>query len=329
MATLTKLLVPSSSSAHLRSFDVRRDLKPVADLVEQCFADTLDPDGERYLRQMRAAANNPGFLRWASLASEWASVPLSGFVWEEDGRLVGNISLIPYVVKGRRYFLIANVAVHPEYRRRGIARGLTARAMDQARLRGAAATWLHVRENNEAAVTLYRSLGFIERARRTTWYSTHEIPAGQVASGFTLAPRQPRYWKAQYAWLKRSYPPELTWHLSLNLNALRPGLPRVFYRLITNTYVHHWAAIRNYRLAGVLTWQATSAYANTLWLAVPPGDEDAVVHALLLYARQNLSSRRALSLDYPAHRASQAIQSTGFYPHQTLIWMSADLPKDR
>ena len=117
----------------MRPFDVRRDLAPVADLVEQCFADTLDPDGERYLEQMRAASRNPGFLHFAAAASEWSSVPLSGYVWEEDGKVVGNISLIPFALHNQRNYLIANVATHPAYRRRGIARSLTAQAVEHAR----------------------------------------------------------------------------------------------------------------------------------------------------------------------------------------------------
>jgi hypothetical protein len=41
----------TTSSSHLRAFDVRHDLDAVADLVEVCFADTLDADGRRYIQQ--------------------------------------------------------------------------------------------------------------------------------------------------------------------------------------------------------------------------------------------------------------------------------------
>jgi len=55
-------------------FDIRRDLDPVADLVETCFAETLDEDGKRYVRQMHSAARNPGYLRWASAVADHASI---------------------------------------------------------------------------------------------------------------------------------------------------------------------------------------------------------------------------------------------------------------
>ena len=136
MTTAANLLLSTPSPDHLRPFDVRHDLSRVADLVELCFADSLDPDGQNYLRQMRSAARNPVYLHWASAAAERVPMPLSGYVWEEDKRLVGNLTLIPFNVHGRRYYLIANVAVHPEFRRLGIARKLTSRAIQHAQQHG-------------------------------------------------------------------------------------------------------------------------------------------------------------------------------------------------
>jgi len=324
MATITNLVMPTSSPEHLRPFDVRRDLRPTADLVELCFADTLDPDGERYLRQMRSAANSASLLRWAGAAAEWASVPLTGYVWEEDGKLVGNVSLITFIVHGRRNYLIANVAVHPDFRRRGIARSLTRRAIDHARQRGAQSTWLHVREENDAAISLYSSLGYIERARRTTWFSQAGIPLDSPPSGVMISPRRARFWQTQKYWLKNHYPPELTWHLPININSLRPGIIGFLYRLLTGAVVNQWAALSGDQLAGILSWQSTRTYADTLWLASPPDGEDIAAYSLLLHARQNLSPRRPLSLDYPAHHASEAIQAAGFRMHQTLIWMERE-----
>ncbi len=326
MSTLTNYLTASPATGRLRPFDVRRDLGPVADLVERCFADTLDVDGERYLQQMRSAANNPTFLRWAAAAAEWASIPLSGYVWEEAGKLVGNISLIPFNALGQRLYLIANVAVHPNYRRQGIARSLTIQAIKHSRQRGAPATWLHVREGNEAAIDLYRSLGFVERARRTTWHSQPGLPPAVHTAQTSITSRSSQHWKIQQAWLQATYPPEVTWHLQINLKALRPGLFGAVMRMVSSAPIRQWSAVRHGELLGVLTWQANRGYADNLWLATPPqaGDAaalDEAISALLAYARQHLSPRKLLTLDYPAHQASEVIQSAGFKEHQTLIWM--------
>ncbi len=327
MSTLSNLLLSATSQKHLRPFDPRRDLGSVADLVEQCFADTLDPDGERYLQRMRAAAKNPGLLRWASVAAEFSNVPLNGYVWEEDGKIVGNISLIPFILHNYRYYLIANVAVKPDFRRRGIARKLTLQAVDHARRRGAPRAWLHVRENNEAAINLYQSLGFREQARRTTWYTQREIPSGILPAGVRIVTRRGQHWSAQNKWLARNYPPEVTWHLPFSKVLLRPGLLGALYRVFTGSYSRQWSVLSGDRLLGVLAWQPSGNFADTLWLTTSLEDEEMAAYTLLLHARQHLSPSRPLALDYPAHRVDDSMLSAGFYVHQTLIWMSTDLYK--
>ena len=69
-----------SVSEHVRPLNVLRDLPRVADLIELCFASSMDSEGQSYVRQMRSASRNASFMRWASNAIEGASMPLSGFV---------------------------------------------------------------------------------------------------------------------------------------------------------------------------------------------------------------------------------------------------------
>jgi len=38
---------------HVRALNVIRDLSTVADLIELCFSNTMDNDGQRYLSDMR------------------------------------------------------------------------------------------------------------------------------------------------------------------------------------------------------------------------------------------------------------------------------------
>ena len=133
---MAEIVMSSSTGDHLRRLDMRRDLAKVADLVELCFFDTLDPEGRQYLNEMRRAAQSASMMRFAtSLLDETAVLP-SGYVWEEAGQLVGNLSLIPITVQRKRGYMIANVATHPDYRGRGIATALTVTA-----LRHAQGTW--------------------------------------------------------------------------------------------------------------------------------------------------------------------------------------------
>jgi ribosomal protein S18 acetylase RimI-like enzyme len=332
MTTITNLLGNTAQSGHLRPLDVRRDLGGVADLVEQCFADTLDSDGQRYIQQMRSLSRNPGTLNWIGSFSERTYLPLSGFVWEEDKRIVGNLTLIPYHLHQEQTLLIANVAVHPDYRRRGIANRLTARALEHARQRGIRTTWLHVREENEPAIKLYRSLGFQERARRTTWIwdpkaaSTQDEPAKRLANTppVVVGPRKTQDWKEQESWLRKLYPDEVTWHLSLKIAWLRPGLVGFLRRTFNDVNLQQWSARRENQLLGVMIWNSSHSYADSIWLAADADNEEEAATALLRYARKHLSPKRALSLDYPALHAQGAVKEAGFRVHQTLIWMSAD-----
>lgn len=321
MATLSNSLTSASRTPHLRLFDARRDLGPVADLIELCFRDTLDPDGRRYLQRMRSIATQPRLLRWAASSADWSNVPFLGYVWEQDGTLVGNASLIPYKVHGKRFYLIANVAVHPDYRRQGIARQLTLQAVHHARQRQAPSVWLHVRQENESASRLYRELGFLERARRTTWICKDEANKYPELSQVKITWSRRHHWNAQRYWLLQNYPPELSWHMSFEPEVLNPGLRGMVHRILKQAYIQQWSAVKGKEWLGSVSWQFTAGYTNLLWLSVPPHTDDHVTRELLLYARQNNSSKRPLALDYPAGQFAAAIQSAGFTSHQTLIWM--------
>ena len=109
----------SKAHAHLRPLNILRDLPSVADLIELCFSSTMDSDGRRYIQDMRRAGKDNSFLKWANRVADTTSLPLTGYIWEQDGRIVGNVSLVPFRHKGGRLYLVANVAVHPDYRKRG------------------------------------------------------------------------------------------------------------------------------------------------------------------------------------------------------------------
>jgi [ribosomal protein S18]-alanine N-acetyltransferase len=76
--------------------------------------------------------------------------------------------LIFWVVLDEMHIL--NLAVHPEHRRRGIARRLLAEGLAQARTLGAELAWLEVRTSNLAAQALYKSFAFKVVGRRPRYY---------------------------------------------------------------------------------------------------------------------------------------------------------------
>ena len=321
--------VQSKDHPHVRSLNVLRDLPHVADLIELCFSSTMDNDGQRYVNDMRRAGRDDGFLRWAHHMTETTSLPLTGYVWDENHQIIGNASLIPFRDRGKRIYLIANVATHPDHRRHGIARVLTQRAMDHARKKNAAAIWLHVRDDNPGAVKLYADLGFQEVARRTTWQANSDPHLLKPYSDVQIIARHPRFWPVQQDWLRRLYPDALNWYSSLNFNAVRPGFWNWVYLLFMEFDMKQWAAVSkrdSENLLATLTWMPRGGRSESIYAAAGDEQKDESAEALtqiLLHARRALSNHATLSLEYPADEMTRAISAAGFKPRRTLIWMRA------
>jgi ribosomal-protein-alanine N-acetyltransferase len=81
--------------------------------------------------------------------------------------VVGNICLM----LDNPRLQIQNLAVHPAYRRRGVARHLLLTGLSQGCRRGARQAWLEVRPSNLAARGLYESLNFKESGRKPGYYA--------------------------------------------------------------------------------------------------------------------------------------------------------------
>lgn len=104
---------------------------------------------------------NPGSILWV------AENHLEG----ERRQLVGMI--VVWMILDEAH--IATIAVHPEYRGRGIGRELLALALREAIQHGAVESMLEVRANNLIAQALYRDFGYEIVGRRSRYYQdNHE-----------------------------------------------------------------------------------------------------------------------------------------------------------
>ena len=63
-----------------------------------------------------------------------------------------------------------NIAVHPDYRRQGIAEKLIDALISALKEKGSRGLMLEVRASNESAIALYQKLGFIQVGRRPNYY---------------------------------------------------------------------------------------------------------------------------------------------------------------
>jgi ribosomal-protein-alanine N-acetyltransferase len=85
---------------------------------------------------------------------------------EENNRLVGMLVL--WIILDEAH--IATLAVHPEFRRKGIASRILQTALNSAYRDGARKSFLEVRIGNQAALHMYQKFGFEVVGRRVRYY---------------------------------------------------------------------------------------------------------------------------------------------------------------
>ena len=173
--------VTQATQSGIRAFDIARDLRPVAELIADAFASELDERGEAALREMRVMSRLGGVLGVLNRTTSDLQNFFGGFVWVEEGKVVGNITVQRADKFGSR-FQIANVAVAPPYRGRGISRKLMERALAYIREQGGRWAVLQVYAHNAVARTLYDHLGF-EEVGGAVDMAVERVPARWPAPG--------------------------------------------------------------------------------------------------------------------------------------------------
>lgn len=119
----------------------------VTDLEQICFS---HPISRKNLELLLLGEMGKGFV---SYDTEKASVAAYGGVIVAGGEAQ-----------------VLNVATHPDYRRKGLAKEIMSRIIDHSVLCDAEYITLEVREKNVPAISLYRSIGFYEVGRIKEYY---------------------------------------------------------------------------------------------------------------------------------------------------------------
>jgi ribosomal protein S18 acetylase RimI-like enzyme len=310
--------------------DPRRDLPQVADLIEQAFAGELDAGGQAALRELRWMGHMGGMASLLSLVGGNWPHQFGGYVWVEDGRVVGNVTVQRADDHARRW-QIANVAVAPAYRGRGIARALMEAALDHIQAHDGTWAVLQVRADNVIACGLYERMGFeaisgssemrrpgppwsplpvsmpwlLEPLPAAAWREVYDLA---VASLPTLAqwwqPLRPQRFQATVdqrlgEWLNRLSGQERVWRLGLReggrmaVAVLVRGIRRqLAHRLEVWVHRAHWGK-----------WEE-SLTAQALNLLIGYPTRDVVIQ---------------VNTEYTA--LMEALRASGFQDHRTLVTM--------
>jgi ribosomal-protein-alanine N-acetyltransferase len=109
---------------------------------------------------------SPELLR-RELDHEWSTILLVEDPLPGGGRELLGLAIF-WIVQDEVHVL--NVATAPQHRRRGVARAVMEELLARGRHRRCTLATLEVRRSNEAAIGLYRSLGFRSVGVRPNYY---------------------------------------------------------------------------------------------------------------------------------------------------------------
>ncbi len=319
----------------IRPFRAITDLRPVADLIALAFGDELDEAGRRALREMRWLAWVSPLLWLTNQVVPPGEGVLSGFVWVEEGRIVGNASIRPFPPYGSglprpggQGWLIGNVAVHPDYRRQGIGTALMEAAITFARQHGGAWVGLQVRANNEAALRLYRRLGFQEEGRVIFLQRPPDAPPNTLpAPSQPLRPARPADQRHIYHLAREGWPDGLAWMAPVRPDPYRLGLWERLGDWLSGRRRSWWLWEQGDRLlaaVGVEVRRQRRA-SHRLRLLVAPSVRGQVEAALIARGLAVLTSAPGhpitARLSHEDQPALDLLQGVGFEAVQTLIHM--------
>jgi ribosomal protein S18 acetylase RimI-like enzyme len=313
----------------IQPFDARRHLRQVAELVAAVFANELDASGRTALQEMETIG------RWSPvlgtlLSSAFFTDFVSGYVWVEDGRVIGNVTLQRQEDSGTRW-RISNVAVAGPFRGRGIARQLMLATLREISRRGGSWAVLQVRVDNPPARRLYERLNFTNVCQDGLWHAPF-VPAELPPRDPTilLQPLRSGDWRARFELAQAARPALAHWAAPVYADSFRPSLAQSFRQALSQ-----WAGLgRTGRwgwwtgdvLAGEVEVQAHSlGNSHQLCLTARPDVPEGVVITLL---EQGLSALRAapsrpVLAEYNGDLVAPGmwLEAMGFRPRRVLLTM--------
>ncbi|MDZ4767361.1 MAG: GNAT family N-acetyltransferase [Chloroflexota bacterium] len=329
----------------IRPINLRTDLAALADLIELVFAQSMDSSGRAAVREMRTLSRLGVGLNVLNSLGDMQ--PVMGYVCIAAGRLIGNVSIYPASLPSwmGSTWIIANVAVHPDYRGRGIARRLmdTSLRSIQAWTKGRRArAFLQVEVDNLPARALYDSLNFVGERTWTMWRrgSMARVPSlPHRADAPYITERRRGEWRAEYELAQQVRPAwkgGIGWLRPLHVGMFRRSLGTWFGDLINLRSVEH-LVIRAPDTAGhghppvlATLWidNSLGSGAIQLTLMVDPAVAGVYDEALINLATRRFGLRDALTLEHPADETTTnaVLARYQFIAQRTLLHMRWDQP---
>jgi ribosomal protein S18 acetylase RimI-like enzyme len=323
----------------IRPMKPSRDLQGVAGLIEEAFAVELDRSGRAALREMRLMGHWGFLLLWLDYLSPDVNTHLNGFVWVDNGRIVGNVT-VSRNSQGSKHWFISNVAVAKSHRRQGIARAFMETAVDFVKETRGHVVSLQVRQGNEPAVRLYESMGFRYISAISYLYlpTVKEVPDVAWPEGTKLRDHRLNLADATAAYnlARVTVPLNVQMQRPLRQSQFRIGSDvnfQNFWRgLFGWTQIKHWIVedtagkcIATMSLTPGI-WHSESKIAFMVHPDWWGRLEAPLLSTMLSYLKANFN-KRPIAFQHPAEHETgiQALESFGFINRRTHICMKLNL----
>jgi GNAT superfamily N-acetyltransferase len=278
----------------------------------------MDEDGERYIDYLRRFSQALLFTRMAQRKPEKYALPGEGFIYEDNGKLIGNITLSTIKIHDETVYLISNVAVLPEYRGKGIAKSLTRTALQYIESKGVKQIWLQVKRDNQPAIDLYDQFSFQTFMTRTTWIRKRTslfLIENKIPS---IRKRKKSEWETQKRLLERTYPAELTSAYCFEIASIQPVLRNVIKDVLRSRITNHWAVEIDQQV-GFASYELfpEQTYVN-LWIAAPEAMEKRFLSLLIPAVHARIG--KEIRVNYPEKEHADCFRAIGMQELNTLIW---------
>ncbi len=275
------------------------------------------------------AAQSPAILWRLSPAA--AKLAL-GFVWEADGRIVGNVTVLTTERPGR--YLVVNVAVHPDHRRQGIARLMMKQVESLVQQRGGNHILLQVVKQNSAAIELYKSLDYTLIGSMTQWATSvsrlRRLELNLDNAGSPIRELRRHEWRAAYALDRQALRADMHWPEHLKSDAYKTGFWVSVKNFLNGRQAETWATrdAQN-QLTGLAKIESEWGRSHNLTLRIHPAWQGRLERPLLakMIRRLQSMSRRSVTIEHldEDELVNALLQEANFSPRRTLTHMRLDL----
>ena len=252
-----------------------------------------------------------------------------GFVWEQDGHVVGNVTLL--TTKQPARYLIVNVAVHPDYRRQGIARNLMIYVADRVVQRDGTQILLQVEKENTSALELYNSLQYEVLGSMTTWYNTvARLHIVEANNNLPIRKMKSNEWQNAFRLDQISLHPDLNWPELPEADKYKSGWIRGLGNAINGRRADTWVVAngRN-QLSGLAHISSEWGRTHFLSVRIHPSWQGQLERPFMAHLTHELKyfPRRKIRIDHPDEDQlmTTLLKEANFQPRRTLTHMRLDL----